>query len=422
MRRWMMGRRAIEAGFYQAGSLVLLGRGFECIAWRWVTGGKDGSRKEGITSAKESGVYVDLGIVRLPLEVPSRHQNEQSQRPDPKPPLLPLPLLILHRPILLQPNRLHANKPRRLAWLKTPNLIHTALTHIVQPLRLAAASQHAKPPFVHPAPHLPIHLLLACHDSFLQKLALGREVQPVVEHLGVVEGDELVAQRAHFAVEHQAFEVEVGGPQARQPGRFVAAAGLHADEAVFDDVDAADAVAAGDGVDGQEEVERVRDGFRGAGFVCVDELGGEPLFEEEGEVFGGVGRAGGVDGQFPHVGGGCGVGVLEDAGFVGAVGEVFVHAPGLGFGGSDGDVLLRGVVEEVVAAGETGVEFGDAPGGDDFDGGLESVEGEFEAHLVVAFAGTAVRDGDAVFLLRYGDLGAGDDGAGEGCACGEIAR
>ena len=253
---------------------------------------------------------------------------------------------------------------------------------------------------------------LTRHDRLLQKLAFGREVEPVVEDLGVREGDELVAQGAHFAVEHQAFEVEVRGPQTREPGRFVAAARFEADEAVFDDVDAADAVAAREGVDGEEEVERVGDGLRRAVFG-VGELGGDAFFEEEREVFGGVGRAGRVHGQFPHVGWGRGVGVFEDTGFVGAVGEVLVHAPGFGFGGGDGDVLLGGVVEEVVAAGEAGVEFGDAPGGDDFDCGLEGVEGEFEADLVVAFAGAAVGDGDAVFFLCNGDLGAGDDGAGE---------
>ena len=42
----------------------------------------------------------------------------------------------------------------------------------------------------------------------------------------------------------------MGGAEAGEAGGFVAAAGFEADEAVFDDVDAADAVAAGDGVGG----------------------------------------------------------------------------------------------------------------------------------------------------------------------------
>ena len=65
---------------------------------------------------------------------------------------------------------------------------------------------------------------------------------------------------------------------------------------------------------------------------------------------------------------------------------------------------MGGVVEEVVAACEARIEFGDAPGGDDADAGLQGVEGEFEADLVVAFAGAAVGDGGAGFFLGDADL------------------
>ena len=92
-----------------------------------------------------------------------------------------------------------------------------------------------------------------------------------------MEGDELVAQGADFAVEDQAFEVEVRAAEERQAGGFVAAAGLEADEPVFDNIDAADAVAAGDGVGGEEELQRVGDGFGGVVVfgVRVGEFGGE---------------------------------------------------------------------------------------------------------------------------------------------------
>lgn len=72
--------------------------------------------------------------------------------------------------------------------------------------------------------------------------------------------------------------------------------------------------------------------------------------------------------------------------------EVLVHGPGFGLGGCDGDVHLVGVVEEVVSADEAGVEFGHALGRDDLDFGLEGVEGEFEADLVVSFALLGVLD------------------------------
>ena len=50
---------------------------------------------------------------------------------------------------------------------------------------------------------------------------------------------------------------------------------------------------------------------------------------------------------------------------------------------------------------------------DDLDVGLEAVEGELEADLVVALAGTAVRDVVAALLLGNGHHTAGNYGAGE---------
>ncbi len=99
--------------------------------------------------------------------------------------------------------------------------------------------------------------------------------------------------------------------------------------------------------------------------------------------------------------------------------KVLVHRPWFGFCAGDGDVGGRGIVEEIVAACEALVEFWESPWGDDADRGLEGVECEFETDLVVAFAGAAVGDCDAAGGLGDFDLGAGDDGAGEGCSCWE---
>lgn len=71
------------------------------------------------------------------------------------------------------------------------------------------------------------------------------------------------------------------------------------------------------------------------------------------------------------------------------------------------------VVEQVVAAGKFFVEDWISLGCNDFDCGLESVEREFEADLVVVFACVAVGDGEATFFLRNGYLGAGNDWAGQ---------
>lgn len=50
------------------------------------------------------------------------------------------------------------------------------------------------------------------------------------------------------------------------------------------------------------------------------------------------------------------------------------------------------------------------------DRGLQGVECQLKADLVVALTCAAVGDGEAALLLRDSDLGAGDDWAGEGCA------
>jgi hypothetical protein len=75
--------------------------------------------------------------------------------------------------------------------------------------------------------------------------------------------------------------------------------------------------------------------------------------------------------------------------------EVLVHGPRLGLGRADWDAGGRGIVEEVVAALEAVVEDWVSPWREDDDGGLKGVEGEFEADLIIALAGAAVRDGEA---------------------------
>ena len=43
------------------------------------------------------------------------------------------------------------------------------------------------------------------------------------------------------------------------------------------------------------------------------------------------------------------------------------NIPGLGLGGGDRNLVLLSIVEEIVAASETVVEFRETPWGDDFD-------------------------------------------------------
>jgi hypothetical protein len=97
--------------------------------------------------------------------------------------------------------------------------------------------------------------------------------------------------------------------------------------------------------------------------------------------------------------------------------QILVHAPWLTLCAADGDSCLLGVIEKIVAASKSLVEFGETPWGNDLDGGLEGVECEFEADLIVSLSSTAVGDSNASFLLCNFDLGPGDYGAGEGCSC-----
>lgn len=170
----------------------------------------------------------------------------------------PFTLLGLHLAILLQTNGLDLDEAARLIGLEAANLVHGALLLIVQLLGLAAAAEHDGVALVQAQADLAVDRLLGGDDAGLEELALGGEVQAVVQHAGVRDGDELVAQGAHLAVQRQAFNVDVCVAQDREARSLVAAARLDADEAVLHDVDAADTVFAGQRVRSQEQLCRVR--------------------------------------------------------------------------------------------------------------------------------------------------------------------
>lgn len=163
-------------------------------------------------------------------------------------------------------------------------------------------------------------------------------------------------------------------------------------------INTANTVATGNGVSSQEEINGV-----GAGLLLAVlgelQLDRNTLLEVDGEVLGLVGGSQGVLGQLPHVGGGSSVGILENTGLVRAVGQVLVHAPGLGLGGCDGNALLGSVRQKVVTASEALVEDRITPRGNDLDLGLESVECKLEANLVVTLTSAAVGDSEAALAL-----------------------
>lgn len=91
--------------------------------------------------------------------------------------------------------------------------------------------------------------------------------------------------------------------------------------------------------------------------------------------------------------------------------QVLIHRPRLALRAANGDTGRSGIIEQGITTRKSLVELGQSPRRNDLDLGLQGVEAELEADLIVALAGATVRDGDAVLLLRDGDLGAGDDGA-----------
>lgn len=153
-----------------------------------------------------------------------------------------------------------------------------------------------------------------------------------------------------------------------------------------------------DSVGGQEELNRVGDGLLLA-ILSKLELDRDTLLEVNIEILGLVGGGQRILGKLPHIGGGSDIRVLQNTGLVGAVGQVLVHAPGLGLGGGDGDALLSGVGKEIVTASETLVEDRVAPWGKDLDLGLQGVESELETDLVVTLSGAAVGDSETALAL-----------------------
>jgi hypothetical protein len=270
---------------------------------------------------------------------------------------------------------------------------------------------------------------LAFGDEGLQGVALGGEPEAVVDELGVF-GDEGVAQGHDFAVHGEAFDLAMANVKDGTAGGFVDAAAFHADEAVFDHVDAADAVATAEAV---EQLHDAEGGVEGVAVLLSDrgdaEGGGEfgefgvleadgvAFFEEDFDVFGfvrGVFGGNGEDVHVTHFGDGAiEPGVFQHAAFEADVEEVAVHGVGLLDGSGDGDALLFGIGDHFGATGELGAEVFHAPGGHDFEFGGEGGGGEFEADLVVAFAGGAVGEGVAVFSAGDVDHAFGDDGAGD---------
>lgn len=255
-----------------------------------------------------------------------------------------------------------------------------------------------------------VDVLLRGDDRVGQELALRGEVEAVVQDLGVVEGDKLVAESTNLTVEDETLEILVSGAEDGKTWGLVASTRLKSNETVLDNINTSDTVTATDGVGLEEELEGIGEG------LALGVLKGDwdTLLELDGEVLWLVWSVEWVGGELPHIFWWSVVWILKITGLVGAVSSVLVHGPWLGLGGGNWDTGLSGVLEKVVAASEAVVELWEPPWSNDLDIWLESEESKLEADLIVTLSCAAVGDDSAALLLGDIDHAARDDWAGEG--------
>ena len=238
-------------------------------------------------------------------------------------------------------------------------------------------------------------------DGGLEHFAFRAEPEAIVEQLRIF-GRQFVLQMRGAAIEGDLFDAAMRHVQDGAARCFVHAAAFHADEAVFDEIEAADAVALAQFIEFCQQV--------GGGQGHAIDGDRIPGFEVHGDVLGGIG------GAFRAVGAridkvrNLGPGVFEDLALAAGVEEV-------GVGGErrfaalvlgDGDLMLFGEGDQLFPA----VEVPFAPRGDDADVGSKGVIAQFEPHLVVALAGGTMADGVGTDLPGNLDLFLGDERPG----------
>src|SRR5437660_3020694 len=105
------------------------------------------------------------------------------------------------------------------------------------------APDDLRQPLIELQPHPAFDLFLALVDRRLQHLALGREPEAVVDQLGIAR-HQLVLEMRRAAVEAEALDAAMRRQQDRAARGLVDAARFHADKAVLDEIEAADAMRA----------------------------------------------------------------------------------------------------------------------------------------------------------------------------------
>ena len=216
----------------------------------------------------------------------------------------------------------------------------------------------------------------------------------------------------HLAVKGQRLDLTMGLHQDGAARSLVDPAALHSNKAVFDQINAADAVFTA------EFVQSLHHTARGE-FLAVDR-DGVAAFELDFNVFSLIRGILGRHGEFEHrlVGRSSGIepGILEDPGFIGYMQKIAIHRVRLLQRGLNRDFVFGAVGDHLGATGEQVTVFLHFPRSDDLEIRSERHVGELKTALVVTLSGRAMRHRIGLFLAGYVDLGLGDQWTGDGRA------
>ena len=231
------------------------------------------------------------------------------------------------------------------------------------------------------------HVLLGVFDEGVERLGCRGEPLRIVDQLAPALVD-VALDAVLFAFEAAVFEFLVSGDQSHGTRSLVQLAGLDADQAVLDEVDAADALGSGAAV-------HLFDGLQRGDVTSVDldrhtflELDDDFIFDRrEGRVIG-VGVA--VLGRaVPRI--------LEEAGLNGAAPYVLVDGVRGLLGLGDRQLVLLGE-RDLDVAGQGQV----ANRADGLQRRVDGGDGDLETNLVVTLAGATVGDGVGAELVGGG--------------------
>jgi hypothetical protein len=253
----------------------------------------------------------------------------------------------------LESDRRNVNEPRGRSRLKATHLVHGGKLGIVQSfVRVSSFDNDVS--LVELQSDDTVDSLLGSGDGGSNEFPFWRKEESIVENVGEFSGDELISHSSDVSVERHSLEIHVGDSEDGGGRRLVTSSRFDTNEPVLDDIDSSNTVLSGEGVEGEEDLDRVGDALAVGGGGDLD---GETLEEFNVNLLGLLGSLLGRDGQLPHVVGRSLIGVLEDTGFVGNVKEVLVGRPWLGSSLDDGDTVLGSVLEKSRSTSKSVVEF-----------------------------------------------------------------